>query len=219
MGRENLNVLTVEDPIEYDLPGAAQVEMDAADKVSFGKALRNLLRHDPDVIMIGEVRDAETAHVAIQAPLTGHLVFSTLHTNTAAGVVTRLADMGVERCLIGASLRLAVAQRLCANCSKPRPLTAAEAEALHDAALAGVGVWDPGGCVYCGGRGYHGRVRLFELLPVDGETGGLIAAGADEGTLSARAAGASPTLAADAVRKLRCGLTSVREVMAAVSGW
>src|SRR5262249_59819565 len=112
LARERLNVITVEDPIEYEIPGVAQVEVDSADKVSFGKALRSVLRHDPDVVMIGEIRDLETADVAIKAALTGHLVFSTLHTNSAAGVITRLADMGVHRYLIAASLRLAVAQPL-----------------------------------------------------------------------------------------------------------
>lgn len=106
------NIITIEDPIEYAIPGVAQVEVDTADKVSFSRALRSVLRHDPDVVMIGEIRDFETADVAIKASLTGHLVFSTLHTNSAAGVVTRLADMGVQRYLIAATLRLAVSQRL-----------------------------------------------------------------------------------------------------------
>ena len=126
-----MNIVTVEDPIEYEIKGVAQVEVDAADKVTFVKALRSVLRHDPDVVMIGEIRDAETADVAIKASLTGHLVFSTLHTNSAASVITRLADMGVDRFLIAATLRLAVAQRLvrqlCPRCRKPRELTVAEA--------------------------------------------------------------------------------------------
>lgn len=111
--RERLNVVTIEDPVEYDMPGVAQVEVDSADKVSFTKALRSLIRHDPDVVMIGEIRDYETAEVALRAALTGHLVFSTLHTNSAAGAITRLVDLGVEeRYLISATLRLVVAQRL-----------------------------------------------------------------------------------------------------------
>jgi general secretion pathway protein E len=130
MARENLNILTVEDPIEYEIKGVAQAEVDSADKVTFIKALRSVLRHDPDVVMIGEIRDGETADVAIKASLTGHLVFSTLHTNSAVSVITRLADMGVDRFLIAATLRLAVAQRLvrqlCPRCRKPRELTARE---------------------------------------------------------------------------------------------
>lgn len=130
MTLENLNILTVEDPIEYKMKGVAQAEIDSADKVTFLKALCSVLRHDPDVVMIGEIRDAETADVAIKASLTGHLVFSTLHTNSAVSVITRLADMGVDRFLIAATLRLAVAQRLvrqlCPRCRKPRELTARE---------------------------------------------------------------------------------------------
>ena len=109
------NVITIEDPIEYEIQGASQVEVDSADKVNFTKALRSVLRHDPDVVMIGEIRDAETANTAVKASLTGHLVFSTVHTNTATGVVTRLMDMGVEPFLIAATLRLSVAQRLVRN--------------------------------------------------------------------------------------------------------
>ncbi len=135
MEREELNIVTVEDPIEYEIKGVAQVEVDCADKVTFVKALRSVLRHDPDVVMIGEIRDGETADVAIKASLTGHLVFSTLHTNSAVSVITRLADMGVDRFLIAATLRLAVAQRLvrqlCPRCRKPRELTAGEAAALN----------------------------------------------------------------------------------------
>ena len=120
------NVITVEDPIEYEMSGVSQVEVDSADKVNFSRALRSLLRHDPDVVMIGEIRDDETAAIAIKAALTGHLVFSTLHTNTAAGVVTRLVDMGMQRFLVAATLRLSVAQRLvrrlCPHCrAAPTP--------------------------------------------------------------------------------------------------
>jgi type II secretory ATPase GspE/PulE/Tfp pilus assembly ATPase PilB-like protein len=127
IGQRDLNVVTIEDPIEYDIAGVAQVEVDSADKVSFAKALRSVLRHDPDVVMIGEIRDGETADIAIKSALTGHLVFSTLHTNSAASAVTRLIDMGVARYLVAATLRLVVAQRLvrraCSHCRQPRELT------------------------------------------------------------------------------------------------
>src|SRR4029077_4163664 len=133
-------------------------EVDSADKVTFVKALRSVLRHDPDVVMIGEIRDAETEDVAIKASLTGHLVFSTLHTNSAVSVITRLADMGVDRFLIAATLRLAVAQSVCCNlsprCRKPRELIVSEAAALNQPDLAGQTVFDSGGCIYCAGRGY-----------------------------------------------------------------
>ena len=115
IGQREQNIVTIEDPIEYRVPGVGQVEVDSADKVSFSKALRSVLRHDPDVVMIGEIRDGETAGTAIKASLTGHLVFSTLHTNSAASALTRLADMGVQRYLIAATMRLAVAQRLVAD--------------------------------------------------------------------------------------------------------
>jgi type IV pilus assembly protein PilB len=224
MDREDLNILTVEDPIEYEIKGVAQVEVDSADKVSFVKALRSLLRHDPDVVMIGEIRDAETADVAIKASLTGHLVFSTLHTNSAVSVITRLADMGVDRFLIAATLRLAVAQRLvrqlCPRCRKPRSLTVNEASALNDPELAGQTVYDPGGCIYCAGKGYMGRVGLFELLPLDEEWSRNIARGAEEAELIQHMREQKVTTRLrDGVLKLLSGTTSVREVLGAVSAW
>jgi type II secretory ATPase GspE/PulE/Tfp pilus assembly ATPase PilB-like protein len=224
MEREKLNILTVEDPIEYEIRGVAQVEVDTADKVTFVKALRSVLRHDPDVVMIGEIRDGETADVAIKASLTGHLVFSTLHTNSAVSVITRLADMGVDRFLIAATLRLAVAQRLvrqlCPRCRKPRELTVSEAAALNQPALAGQKVFDPGGCIYCAGRGFVGRVGLFELLPLDENWSRRIAEGAEEAELIQRMhASKVATLLEDGIAKLLVGTTSVREVLGAVSIW
>ncbi|MCS6852989.1 MAG: GspE/PulE family protein [Gemmataceae bacterium] len=222
--RESLNIVTVEDPIEYEIPGVAQVEVDSADKVSFSKALRSILRHDPDVVMIGEIRDTETAGIAIKAALTGHLVFSTLHTNNAVGVVTRLADMGIERYLIGASLRLAVAQRLvrrlCPHCREPHALSDREAASLGRPELAGLAVHRAVGCAYCGGKGYYGRVGLFELLPLDETMSRRIADGAEEPELVAmmrqRQIG---SLLDDAVEKLRSGTTTVSEVLSAVTVW
>lgn len=224
MVMENLNILTVEDPIEYEIRGVAQVEVDAADKVSFSKALRSVLRHDPDVVMIGEIRDRETADIAVKASLTGHLVLSTLHTNSAVSVVTRLADMGVERYLIGATLRLAVAQRLvrhlCPRCRKPRAIKVPEAAAMMRPTLAGQTAYDASGCVYCGGKGFIGRLGLFEMLPLDEEWSRLIAAGVEEAELvqKMRSQGA-PTLLDDGVAKLTAGLTSPRDVISAVTVW
>ena len=224
MQHEALNILTVEDPIEYEIKGVAQAEVDSADKVTFVKALRSLLRHDPDVVMIGEIRDAETADVAIKASLTGHLVFSTLHTNSAAGVITRLADMGVERFLVAATLRLAVAQRLvrslCPRCRQPRPLTVAEANVLNQPALEGRSVFEPRGCVYCGGRGYMGRVGLFEMLPLDSDWSARVARKSEEAELIARMREQGiASLLDDGVEKMLAGITSLREVMTAVSMW
>ncbi|HYV38785.1 MAG TPA: ATPase, T2SS/T4P/T4SS family [Gemmataceae bacterium] len=224
MERESLNILTVEDPIEYEIKGVAQAEVDSADKVTFVKALRSVLRHDPDVIMVGEIRDTETADVAIKAALTGHLVFSTLHTNSAVSVITRLADMGVDRFLIAATLRLAAAQRLvrqlCPRCRKARPMTVGEAAALQQPDLAGRTVYDAGGCIYCAGRGYAGRVGLFELLPLDEGWSRRIADGAEEAELIQRMRDQKlTTLIQDGVAKVLGGTTTLRETLGAVSIW
>lgn len=218
------NIITIEDPIEYDIPGVAQVEVDSADKVSFDRALRSVLRHDPDIVMIGEIRDRETAGVAIKASLTGHLVFSTLHTNSAASVVTRLHDMGIERYLIAATLRLVVAQRLvrrlCQRCRKPRPLTRAEATALGIPERAGETVYAPGGCLYCANRGYAGRLAIFELLPSDEQMSRDIAQGCDEAQLHARMREVGvPTLVEDAIAKILAGLTTVEDALASTTIW
>lgn len=218
------NVITIEDPIEYEIQGASQVEVDSADKVNFSKALRSVLRHDPDVVMIGEIRDAETAETAVKASLTGHLVFSTVHTNTATGVVTRLKDMGVEPFLIAATLRLSVAQRLvrklCSHCRRPRAITAAEVFALRQPALESSSVFDAAGCVMCAGRGYTGRVALFEMLESSEAMAKLIAGGANEDELlqDARSRNVS-LLLDDGVAKILDGTTTVAEVTNAVTLW
>ncbi len=218
------NVITVEDPIEYEMRGVSQVEVDSADKVSFGKALRSILRHDPDVIMIGEIRDRETADVAVKASLTGHLVFSTLHTNTAAGVVTRLVDMGMQRFLVAATLRLAVAQRLvrrlCPHCGVPRPMKPEEALSLGKPELEGTVIYDSAGCVYCAGRGYVGRVAMFEMVESNESFARRISEGAGEDALQADVrARKLPLLVDDAVAKLVSGTTTIQEVLKAVVTW
>lgn len=218
------NVITIEDPIEYEIQGASQVEVDSADKVNFSKALRSVLRHDPDVVMIGEIRDPETAETAVKASLTGHLVFSTVHTNTATGVVTRLKDMGVEPFLIAATLRLSVAQRLvrklCTHCRRPRSITTAEVFALRQPALASSTVFDAKGCIMCAGRGYTGRIALFEMLESSEATAKLIAGGANEDELlqDARSRNVS-LLIDDGVTKILDGTTTVAEVTNAVTLW
>ena len=182
-------IITVEDPVEYDLVGVSQVEVDTADKVAFGSVLRNILRSDPDVIMIGEMRDFESVDIGIKAALTGHLVFSSLHTNSAAGAVTRLIDMGVDTFLVAATLRLCVAQRLlrrlCPKCRKRRELSEAEARAINRPEMAGSAVYEPDGCKMCGERGYRGRVGVFELLPVTPEMQPLIIDRASEPEIAA----------------------------------
>lgn len=224
IARKSLNVLTIENPIEYEIEGVAQVEVDTADKVSFTKALRSALRHDPDVLMIGEIRDGETADVAIKAALTGHLVFSTLHTNSAANAITRLIDMGVEPYLVGATVRLAVAQRLvrriCHQCRQERVLTAEQARALAAPDAVDGTVYEPHGCIYCAGRGFDGRLGLFEMISVDEDLSRIIATGAPESDIvSAVRERKTPRLVDDALQKLLEGRTTVHEALAAVTVW
>lgn len=218
------NVITVEDPIEYEIPGTSQVEVDATAKVSFPRALRSILRHDPDVIMLGEIRDAETAELAIKASLTGHLVFSTLHTNTAPGVVTRLLDMGVEPFLIAATLRLAVAQRLvrrlCPRCEIPSPLSSTDAAALGSPELAGHEAFEPAGCLYCAGKGFSGRSALFEMLPGGNDVSDLISNGATESDLIEHMQRREfPLLIDDGISKVLAGTTTAQQVLRAVTMW
>jgi type IV pilus assembly protein PilB len=219
-----VNIITIEDPIEYEIAGIAQCEIDSADKVSFAKALRSILRHDPDVVMIGEIRDKETADIAIKAALTGHMVLGTLHTNSAAATITRLIDMGVEPYLVAAALRLAVAQRLlrrlCAHCRIERPLTRLEALSILRPELAGQTIYDPSGCVYCNGKGYSGRIGLYELLELRENWARAVAEGEGENELlvKMRSAGVK-SLLDDAVDKLMAGVTSVFEVVQIASSW
>ncbi len=220
----SLNIMTVEDPIEYEINGVAQCEVDSVDKVSFSKALRSILRHDPDVVMIGEIRDQETANIAIKAALTGHLVLGTLHTNSSAATVTRLIDMGVEPYLVAATLRLAVAQRLirrlCPHCRVGRFLTVREAMALRRPDLAGKTVYDACGCLYCQGKGYGGRIGLYELLTMKSEWARGIAAREGESELIEKMATDGVLfLLDDAVDKMLDGITTVSEVMQIASSW
>ena len=217
-----LNIITVEDPVEYELAGVSQVEVDSAEKVSFTKALRSLLRHDPDVVMIGEIRDADTLDVAVKAALTGHLVLSTLHTNSAAGAVTRLEDLGLEAFMIAATLRLSAAQRLvrrlCPHCRKPRALTEVEAVALGCRDAVGETVCEPGGCLYCAGKGWAGRIGFFELLRIDTAFANLISRKASEGELiAAMQERGIPLLLDDARAKILAGETTLREGLQAVA--
>jgi len=219
IGCREVNAIAVQEPVEYDIPGVTQVEVDSSQKITFASALRSIVRHDPDVIMIGEIRDRETADIGIKAALTGHLVLATLHTNTAASAVTRLIDMGVERFLLAATLRAVIAQRLvrrlCPHCRRP----GADGELLREGLLGpdAPPLYVPGACVYCTGRGFTGRSGLFEVLPVDEELSQALLDGADEAGLaaSARRRGAR-SLRDDAVSKLRDGTSSLREVLGAL---
>jgi len=216
-------IITVEDPVEFDIVGVAQAEVDAADKVNFDSVLRNILRSDPDVIMIGEIRDFDSADIAVKAALTGHLVFSSLHTNSAAGVITRLIDMGLQPYQVAATLRLSVAQRLvrklCTKCRKPRELKLVEAKVLGCQESAGATVYEPSGCENCNRRGYQGRVGLFELLPIDEGLARGIVSGFDEGQIHDYARKRNiPRLRDDGVQKLLSGAVSYAD-LAALAAW
>ncbi len=216
-----VNAIALQEPVEYDIPGISQVEIDTSQKITFASALRSIMRHDPDVIMIGEIRDGETANIAIKAALTGHLVLATLHTNSAASAVTRLVDMGVARYLIAATLRLVMAQRLvrrlCPGCRTPEPLGPAVATLLGEPSAAERTVYRPGRCVFCAGRGFHGRLGLFELIEVDRELSDLIRKdGQEEDVEAAARRKGMPALADDALAKLLAGDTAVHPVLGAV---
>lgn len=220
--QKSLNVITIEDPVEYVIDGVSQVEVDTNDKVSFHKALRSALRHDPDVLMIGEIRDEETAETAIRAALTGHLVFTTLHANSAVGAITRLADMQIKPFLIGAVSRMFAAQRLvrrlCAKCRVPYPMTESEATLLSRPELTGTTIYEPGGCKYCAGTGFMGRIGLFEFILFDREIARVVASHPDEThiqeLLSERK---SPDLLDDSIGKLSSGDTSLEQIASVIS--
>ncbi len=200
------NVLTVEDPVEYELAGIGQTQVNAKIELTFARALRAILRQDPDVIMIGEIRDYETAQIAIQASLTGHLVLSTLHTNDAPSAVTRLTDMGVEPFLLSSSLLGVLAQRLvrklCPQCKK------------QDETPQGNGRWHPVGCAACGSTGYKGRTGVYELMVADASLQGLIHSRAAESQLSVAAERAGmKTMREDGERLVAAGITSPEELL------
>ena len=214
------NIMTVEDPIEYTMDGVGQMQVNARTGLTFAKGLRAILRQDPDVIMVGEIRDRETAQIAVESAMTGHLVLSTLHTNTAIGAVARLVEMGVERFLLAPMLRGLVAQRLvrrvCPDCSRPHSITPAESTILSGALPAGEAVRRGGGCPACHGTGYRGRLPLYEVIEVDAGLERLVHEGASEAQLTAAARRRGPGILLDGVEKLRAGLTTVEEVARAV---
>ncbi|WP_354083151.1 ATPase, T2SS/T4P/T4SS family [Bradyrhizobium sp. S3.3.6] len=214
-------ILTIEDPVEYEIPGINQSQVKPSIGLTFASAMRSFVRQDPDVIMVGEVRDAETAHIAIHAALTGHLVLTTLHTETAAAAVPRLIDLGIEGFLLKSTLRAVVAQRLvrmlCDRCKVPHALT--EADLAKDPRFAVIGfkcgevVHEAGGCERCGGTGYRGRNGVFEILEMSDEVRTLIGPQTDSHSIDAAAMRSGmTTMLEDAVAKCRAGLTTVPEV-------
>ena len=212
-----LNIMTVEDPIEYELAGVSQTHVNARIGMTFARALRSILRHDPDVIMIGEIRDLETAQIAVQASLTGHLVLATLHTNDAVSAVTRLNDMGVESYLLASSLRGVLAQRLvrklCPDCKVAREPDEAELEELG-VQRGELVLYGPAGCAACHGTGYVGRTGIYELLNIDEEARRFIhTAGAEQELRAHSVAAGMRTLRQDGLRWVRAGVTSLEEVI------
>lgn len=224
-------LITVEDPVELRLPGVVQIQTQADIGYTFARALRSILRHDPDVIMVGEIRDRETAEIAIQAALTGHLVLATVHTNDALSAVNRLVDMGIEPYLVAAALRAVMAQRLirrlCSNCAKPHPEAASLQQrwqvlrdrlpALHD--VPDEPDWlAAGGCDICGGTGYRGRVGIYELVTVGAAMQHEIAQGGSSERLLAMAdADGRRSMVDDGLIKSARGLSTLDEVLRAAS--
>ena len=214
LSRRTINILTVEDPIEYNLEGVGQTQVNLKAGMTFARGLRAILRQDPDVVMVGEIRDLETAEIAVQASLTGHLVLSTLHTNTAVGAVARLVDMGVEPFLLASSLVGCLAQRLvrvlCTDCRTQRPATAAELDFLQmDSAI----VFDAVGCEACGQTGYRGRTGIYELVAIDAPMQALIHDRASEQDLARHARRSCGSMRDDGRAKMLAGVTSMREVL------
>jgi general secretion pathway protein E len=209
------NILTVEDPVEYLLPGIGQTQVNTKVDMTFARGLRAILRQDPDVVMIGEIRDTETASIAVQASLTGHLVLSTLHTNTAIGAVTRLHDMGVEPFLLSSSLEGLMAQRLvrvlCSECKEEHEATESEKTRLN--LPDGARVHSARGCPACHNTGYRGRTGIYELIPVDDQMRALIHEGAGEQAMLKHARQNCRSIYEDGREKVLLGMTSVEEVL------
>jgi general secretion pathway protein E len=215
--RKAFNIVTVEDPVEYQMMGVNQMQVNPKAGTSFASGLRSILRQDPDIIMVGEIRDRETAEIAIQAALTGHLVFATLHTNDAAAAATRLIDMGIEPFLIASSAIGIMAQRLarkiCEKCKKPYP---AAPELLKSLGIApgGVTFYRGEGCPACKNTGYQGRVGLYELMEMNEAIRALIIAKAASSSIQAAAAQAGfKTLRQAGLMKAVEGITTVEEVL------
>lgn len=215
------NILTVEDPIEYDLVGIGQTQVNNKINMTFARGLRAILRQDPDVVMVGEIRDLETAQIAIQSSLTGHLVLSTLHTNSAIGAITRLGDMGVEPFLLASSLTGLLAQRLmrllCQHCKEARPALAAECACLGVPESKAPVIYHPKGCASCRHTGYAGRSGVYELIAIDDTLRTLIHDRAPEQQMRKYARSLFPSLRQDGYRRVLMGDTSLEEILRVTS--
>ncbi|STX51611.1 type II protein secretion ATPase LspE [Legionella busanensis] len=216
------NILTIEDPIEYDLPGIGQTQVNTKVQMTFAKGLRAILRQDPDVVMIGEIRDLETAEIAVQASLTGHLVLSTLHTNSALGALTRLIDMGVESFLLSSSIIGLMAQRLvrklCSACKTPHNLRDDEKELMGITNEIDISnVCEPKGCDICNQLGYRGRTGIYELIIIDENLRGMIHRNDSLQTMDNYLRPQVPTIRQDGFKRVLAGDTSLAEILRVTS--
>ena len=216
LNQADRNIVTVEDPVEYVLEGINQAQVNVKSGFTFSNYLRSILRQDPDVIMIGEIRDLETSEIAVQAAITGHLVLSTLHTNDAPGAVTRLLDMGVAPFMVASSLLGVVAQRLvrrvCSNCRQE--CAPGENEAEFAGIKPGAMLFDGAGCSKCGFTGYRGRIAVYEVMPLSPQIQKMILKGAAAEELREAAVGEGMTaLKDDGIKKALAGYTTIKEIM------
>ncbi len=216
----DINIITIEDPVEYKIPGVSQIQVNRKIGLTFAGGLRSIVRQDPDVVLIGEIRDRETAEIAVQSALTGHLVFSTLHTNDSAGAITRLVDIGVEPFLISSSIIAVCAQRLvrvlCPECKKPYvpDQTSLEAIGLTANEISGRILYKPAGCASCIQTGYRGRIGIFEIMIVDEKIKSLIVKSHDSGSIKQEALKSGmATLRRDGISKVLNGATTIEEVL------
>ena len=211
------NIVTVEDPIEYYIDGIGQTQINTKVDMTFARGLRAILRQDPDVVMVGEIRDLETVQIAVQASLTGHMVFSTLHTNTAVGAITRLRDMGVEPFLLSSSLIGVLAQRLvrllCLECRTPYQPNASQCKLLNIPVENPPTLYQAHGCDKCNQTGYEGRTGIYELIEIDDELKNLIHDGSAEHALEQHVRLTSPSIRTDGIRRVLSGETSLEEVL------
>lgn len=217
------NILTIEDPIEYDLPGIGQMQVNTKVDMTFAKGLRAILRQDPDVVMIGEIRDLETAEISVQASLTGHLVLSTLHTNSALGALTRLHDMGVESFLLSSSIIGVLAQRLvrllCPHCKASHPLKSDEQQLMQmsDQDLKHSVIFEPVGCPECNGQGYRGRTGIYELIVIDDQLRTMIHHNDSMQNMETYIRPTTPSIRQDGFRRVLLGDTSIAEILRVTS--
>jgi type IV pilus assembly protein PilB len=219
LNQPGVNIMTAEDPVEYNLKGINQVQVQEEIDMGFAEALRAFLRQDPNIIMVGEIRDLETGSIAIKAALTGHLVLSTIHTNDAPSTVNRMVDMGLQPFLVASALNAIVAQRLvrriCSECKRPRQYSR---EVLTEAGLSGSDLdaifFEGEGCAACDDSGYRGRVGLYEVMPITAEQRRLITNHASNADIRDQAvADGMLTLRQDGLTKMRAGITTLDEVL------